>query len=60
VARKERERILKVEKSGGKIRQGYINFGKDAKRKLQLLLDELQEKAERIKQVATNAKGKNM
>ncbi|KAK3828522.1 MAG: glucosidase II beta subunit-like-domain-containing protein [Benniella sp.] len=56
VARKERERILKVEKSGGKIRQGYINFGKDAKRKLQLLLDELQEKAERIKQVATNAK----
>lgn len=56
-ARKERERVRKVEKEGRKIRQGYVIYGKDAKQKQQELLDKLQKKAEQVKQVVVDAKG---
>ncbi|KAG0002387.1 hypothetical protein BGZ65_002680, partial [Modicella reniformis] len=57
-AKKERERVRRVEKEGGKIRQRYITYGKDAKQKLQELLGNLQKKMEQLKQDVADTKDK--
>ena len=56
-AREERDRVRKVEKEGGKIRQGYIAYGTDAKKKLQKQLSSLQAKFSAIQQRASDTKG---
>ncbi|KAG0264317.1 hypothetical protein BG011_007065 [Mortierella polycephala] len=55
-AKKERERVRKVQKEGSKIRQGYIAYGKDAKEKLQGQLNKKMAEQPLIQQRATQAK----
>ncbi|KAF9954124.1 hypothetical protein BGZ72_004887 [Mortierella alpina] len=55
-AREERDRVRKIEKEGGKIRQGYIAYGTDAKKKLQKQLNSLQAKFSAIQQRASDTK----
>ncbi|KAF9106152.1 hypothetical protein BGX27_009278 [Mortierella sp. AM989] len=47
-ARRERERMRKIEKEGSNIKKKYIAFGKDAKLRLQEQLEKLQSKASLI------------
>ncbi|CAO3571515.1 unnamed protein product [Mortierella alpina] len=55
-AREERDRVRKVEKEGGKIRQGYITYGAGAKKKLQRQLSSLQAKFSAVQQKANETK----
>ncbi|KAG0367302.1 glucosidase II beta subunit-like-domain-containing protein [Gamsiella multidivaricata] len=55
-AKKERERIRKIEREGSDIRKGYIAYGKDAKKRLQEQLEKVQVKATQIRQKAADTK----
>ncbi|KAF9415164.1 hypothetical protein BGZ94_000172 [Podila epigama] len=55
-AKKERERIRLIEEEGSKIRQRYIDFGKNAKRKLQSQLDKFKTQSATIKERASITK----
>lgn len=56
-ARKERERVRAIEKEGSKLLQGYINYGKNAKKGLAAKVDKLKAEALTIKQKAETSKG---
>ncbi|KAF9964202.1 hypothetical protein BGZ70_006784 [Mortierella alpina] len=55
-AKEERDRVRKIEKEGGKIRQGYITYGAGAKKKLQKQLNSLQAKFSAVQQKANEIK----
>ncbi|KAF9383603.1 hypothetical protein CPB97_006337 [Podila verticillata] len=55
-ARKEHERVRAIEKEGSKLLQGYINYGKNAKKGLSAKVDKLKTEALTIKQKAETCK----
>ncbi|KAF9580464.1 hypothetical protein BGW38_002884 [Lunasporangiospora selenospora] len=45
-AKKEHERLLRIKKQGAKLRQGYVDYGKNLKKDLKLRLEELKANSE--------------
>ena len=54
----ERQRLRKIQKEGSKIRKGYIEYGRDSKKRLQDQLEKLLVKSEVIQKKSSEAKGK--
>jgi len=57
-AKVERQRLRKIQKEGSKIRKGYIEYGRDSKKRLQDQLEKLLVKSEVIQKKSSEAKGK--
>ncbi|KAG0207742.1 hypothetical protein BGX28_001075 [Mortierella sp. GBA30] len=55
-SRKERKRVRKVQKEGSKVRQSYVAYGKETKRKLKDQLGKLQVQFSAIQQKSAEAK----